>query len=168
MTLDALAPFRAPAFARPAGDPAPLPYLSDDDDRERGGIDITLEVLLASRADARRSSIAPVALSRGSFARHVLDARRSWSRTTRQQRLQPPAGRSARERHGVRADEGVARLPARAAPGAAPSRSQLPTGETRRFLEDGDEVIMRGWCEREGFARIGFGECRGEVKGSEG
>ncbi len=39
----------------------------------------------------------------------------------------------------------------------------LPTGETRRFLEDGDEVIMRGWCERDGYRRIGFGECRGIV-----
>ena len=39
----------------------------------------------------------------------------------------------------------------------------LPTGESRKFLEDGDEVVMRGWCEREGFARIGFGECRGMV-----
>jgi fumarylacetoacetase len=41
----------------------------------------------------------------------------------------------------------------------------LPTGEQRRFLEDGDEVIFRGFCEREGFARIGFGECRGTVAG---
>ncbi|HSD65555.1 MAG TPA: fumarylacetoacetate hydrolase family protein, partial [Vicinamibacteria bacterium] len=39
----------------------------------------------------------------------------------------------------------------------------LPSGEERRFLEDGDEVILRGHCEREGFARIGFGECRGVV-----
>jgi fumarylacetoacetase len=39
----------------------------------------------------------------------------------------------------------------------------LPTGETRRFLQDGDEVIFRGYCEREGFRRIGFGECRGTV-----
>jgi len=42
---------------------------------------------------------------------------------------------------------------------------QLPSGETRRFLEDGDEVIMHGACEREGFARIGFGECRGIIRG---
>jgi fumarylacetoacetase len=42
----------------------------------------------------------------------------------------------------------------------------LPTGEQRKFLEDGDEVIMRGWCERVGFRRIGFGECRGVVTGS--
>jgi fumarylacetoacetase len=40
---------------------------------------------------------------------------------------------------------------------------QLPDGETRKFLEDGDEVILRGYCEREGVARIGFGECRGVV-----
>jgi fumarylacetoacetase len=39
----------------------------------------------------------------------------------------------------------------------------LPTGETRRFLQDGDEVIFRGYCEREGFRRIGFGECRGTI-----
>jgi fumarylacetoacetase len=44
---------------------------------------------------------------------------------------------------------------------------ELPTGEERRFLEDGDEVIFRGWCEREGFVRIGLGECRGEVAGND-
>ena len=43
---------------------------------------------------------------------------------------------------------------------------QLPTGETRAFLEDGDEVIMRGYCERDGFRRIGFGECRGRISGA--
>jgi fumarylacetoacetase len=40
---------------------------------------------------------------------------------------------------------------------------QLPTGEQRTFLTDGDEVVMRGWCEREGFVRIGLGECRGMI-----
>ena len=42
----------------------------------------------------------------------------------------------------------------------------LPDGETRRFLEDGDEVIMRGWCERAGAARVGFGELVGRVLGA--
>ena len=42
---------------------------------------------------------------------------------------------------------------------------QLPSGETRRFLEDGDEVILSAYCEREGHPRIGFGECRGVVIG---
>jgi fumarylacetoacetase len=40
---------------------------------------------------------------------------------------------------------------------------ELPNGEQRRFLEDGDEIIMKGYCEREGFRRIGFGECRGRI-----
>jgi len=40
---------------------------------------------------------------------------------------------------------------------------ELPTGEQRRFLEDGDEVILRGWCEKPGFRRIGLGECRGLI-----
>ena len=39
----------------------------------------------------------------------------------------------------------------------------LPSGEQRRFLEDGDEIIMKGFCEREGFRRIGLGECRGRI-----
>jgi fumarylacetoacetase len=40
---------------------------------------------------------------------------------------------------------------------------ELPGGETRRFLEDGDEVILRGWCEAPGFRRISLGECRGAI-----
>ena len=39
----------------------------------------------------------------------------------------------------------------------------LPSGESRRFLEDGDTVIMQARCQRDGFASIGFGECRGTV-----
>ena len=40
---------------------------------------------------------------------------------------------------------------------------QLPGGETRTWLEDGDTVTLRGWCEKPGAARIGFGECTGTV-----
>jgi fumarylacetoacetase len=47
--------------------------------------------------------------------------------------------------------------------GAEPIR--LPTGEVRKFLEDGDEVRLRGYCQRDGFTRIGFGECRGIIAG---
>ena len=63
---EALAPFRCPAYARPAGDPAPLAYLADEGDQSRGGFDITLEVYLAS-ARMRERGLAPVRLSRGSF-----------------------------------------------------------------------------------------------------
>ena len=60
MTLEALAPFRVPAFARPEGDPAPLPHLDAPANRAHGGFDLTLEVLLSSRRDARARA-APVA-----------------------------------------------------------------------------------------------------------
>ena len=53
-------------------------------------------------------------------------------------------------------------------PGKPRKPVSLPTGETRTFLQDGDEVIMRAYCEREGFRRIGFGECRGVVFTAEG
>ena len=59
-------------------------------------------------------------------------------------------------------DGGLARLPARTARGAAPTRSRCRRARRGRFLEDGDEVVMRGWCAREGYRRIGFGECRGD------
>ena len=45
---------------------------------------------------------------------------------------------------------------------------QLPNGEQRTWLEDGDTVILRGWCQREGAARIGFGECTGTVLPAQG
>ena len=64
-------------------------------------------------------------------------------------------------------DEGIARLPAGAHLARRRADRRCPSGETRKFLEDGDEVIMRGFCERPGTRRIGFGECRGEVLAAE-
>jgi fumarylacetoacetase len=49
-------------------------------------------------------------------------------------------------------------------PGSQRTPIRLPTGEERKFLADGDEVIIRAYCEREGFRRIGFGECRGVIE----
>ena len=67
VTQEALAPFRAAAFARPEGDPAPLPYLTDADDQAHGGLDVTLEAYLATEA-MRRAGTAPQRLTRTSFA----------------------------------------------------------------------------------------------------
>jgi fumarylacetoacetase len=47
--------------------------------------------------------------------------------------------------------------------GAEPISLGGPAADTRRVLEDGDEVILRGWCEAPGFRRIGLGECRGVI-----
>jgi len=161
VTLDALAPFRGP-FARPAGDPEPLPYLDDEDDRRAGVIDLTLEVLLVS-SRMRGQRMPPVSLS-VSRLRDLY-----W---TPAQLLAHHASGGCNLRAGDLLGSGTVSGPTRESRGCLLELTWrgaeplvLPTGEERRFLEDGDEVIFRGWCEREGFVRIGLGECRGEVKG---
>lgn len=163
VTLDALAPFRGP-FARPAGDPEPLPYLDDEDDRRAGVIDLTLEVLLVS-SRMRGQRMPPVSLS-VSRLRDLY-----W---TPAQLLAHHASGGCNLRAGDLIGSGTVSGPTRESRGCLLELTWrgaeplvLPTGEERRFLEDGDEVIIRGWCEREGFVRIGLGECRGEVKGDD-
>ncbi len=159
VTLDALAPFRAP-FERPAGDPDPLPYLRDDDDRRAGAIDLTLEALLVS-ARMRAERVAPMRLSRSQLAElYWTPAQLIAHHTAGGCNLRPGDLLASGTVSGATRDArgSLLELTWR---GAEPIR--LPTGEERRFLEDGDEVIFRGWCEREGFARIGLGECRGTV-----
>jgi fumarylacetoacetase len=163
VTLDALAPFRAP-FARPAGDPEPLPYLDDEDDRRAGVIDLSLEVLLVS-SHMRSQRMPPVSLS-VSRLRDLY-----W---TPAQLLTHHASGGCNLRPGDLFGSGTVSGPTRESRGCLLELTWrgaeplvLPTGEERRFLEDGDEVIFRGWCEREGFVRIGLGECRGEVKGDD-
>jgi fumarylacetoacetase len=160
VSLDALAPFRAPAFARAEGDPAPLPYLHDERDARAGGVDITLEVLLQSLR-MRREGVAPMRVSRGSFtAMYWTVAQLVTHHASNGANLQPGDLLASGTVSGAE-KESRGCLLERTWRGTEPLT--LPTGETRRFLEDGDEVIMRGWCEREGARRIGFGECRGTV-----
>jgi fumarylacetoacetase len=162
VTLEALAPFRVPAFPRADGDPAPLPYLDDSADQAAGGIDVKLEVLL-STARMRAEGIAPARISHSTLADlYWTPAQLLAHHTSNGCNLQPGdllgSGTVSGEAKDARGC--LLELTWR---GADPV--QLPSGETRRFLEDGDEVIMRGACEREGFVRIGFGECRGVVRG---
>ena len=160
VTLEALTPFRVPAFPRPEGDPAPLPYLNAADDQERGGIDLTLEVCLSSRR-MRDSGAPPALLSRGNL-RNLY-----W---TLPQLLAHHAGNGCNLQPGDLLASGTVSGPQPEERGCLLELTrrgaepvQLPNGESRKFLEDGDEVILRGYCRREGFARIGFGECRGTV-----
>jgi fumarylacetoacetase len=160
VTLDALEPFRAPAFERAEGDPAPLPYLSDPGNQRRGGVDITLEVLISS-ARMRAEDLAPMRVSLGSFTTMY------W---TPGQLVTHHASNGCNLQPGDLLASGTVSGPSNESRGCLLERTwrgteplTLPTGETRRFLEDADEVIMRGWCERAGFRRIGFGECRGIV-----
>lgn len=179
VTMEALAPFRVPAFERPPGDPRPLPYLDDEADRARGGIDITCEVRLAS-AEMRRRGLSPVRLSRGSFRQmYWTIAQMVAHHTVNGCNLRPgdllasgTISGPARENRGCLLEltwdgdpwAGPERGGPRIVPGSQRTPVELPTGEKRTFLQDGDEVVMRAFCEREGFRRIGFGECRGIVE----
>jgi fumarylacetoacetase len=160
VTLDALEPFRVAAATRPEGDPAPLPYLLDQRDQERGAIAVELEVWLRSEA-MRAMGREPVCLSRSRAAELY------W---TPAQLVTHHASNGCNLRPGDLLASGTVSGPARENRGCLLELTwrgrdplELPSGETRRFLEDGDEVVLRGFCRRAGFATIGFGECRGVV-----
>ena len=161
VTLDALEPFRASAYARPAGDPAPLPYLSDAADQARGAFDISLEVWLQSSA-MRNAGLSAVRLSRGQFSSMYWTLGQLVAHhTSNGCNLRPGDLLGSGTVSGAERDSRGCLLEL-ARRGAEPV--SLPSGETRAFLSDGDEVIFRGSCERKGAARIGFGECRGAVR----
>ena len=160
---ESLAPFSMQMPPRPADDPLPLPYLDDDGDRENGALAIQLEVSL-STARMREQGLAPIVLSRGSA-----DAAMYWSAA---QIVTHHASNGCNLQPGdligtgtlsTASDEGLGSLLEISRGGQQPL--QLPDGETRGFLEDGDELTLRAWCEGEGAVRIGFGECVGQVMG---
>jgi fumarylacetoacetase len=160
--MEALAPFRVPAFARPEGDPQPLTHLLHNSDQRRGGIDITLEVFISS-AQMRENKIAPHLVSRGSFRdMYWTLAQLITHHTSNGCNLQPGDLLASGTVSGA-AKKSRGCLLEMTWGGKEPI--QLPSGEMRSFLEDGDEVIMRAYCEREGTARIGFGECSGVIAG---
>lgn len=165
VTLEALAPFRTGAYVRATGDPLPLGYLLDPVDQERGGFDIELEVRLSSTR-MRDEGLDPVRISRGSFRDMY------W---TFAQMVTHHASNGCNLRPGDLLASGTVSGEAPESRGCLLERTwrgtqpiELPTGETRRFLDDGDEVILRGFCDRPGAARIGFGECRGQVLAARG
>jgi fumarylacetoacetase len=160
VTLDALAPFRTAEFDRPADDPRPLAHLDSDVNREAGAIDITLDVALRS-AQMRDAGEPPRRISRGNFRDMY------W---TIAQMLTHHTSNGCNLIAGDLLASGTVSGDSEDSRGSLLEMTwrgqhpiELPTGEQRRFLEDGDEVIMSGFCERNGFRRIGFGECRGIV-----
>lgn len=160
VTMEALEPFRIPAFRRESGDPEPLPYLRSEADQQRGGIDITLEVWLASK-QMRQEKQPPVLLSKGN-ARDLY-----W---TLAQMLTHHASNGCNLRPGDLLGTGTVSGATKDAAGClleitrrGAEPIQLSATESRKFLEDGDEIVFRGYCQREGHPRIGFGECRGIV-----
>jgi fumarylacetoacetase len=161
VTLDALAPYRVPLTARAPTDPAPLAYLSDASDHAQGGFAIELSVWLTS-ARMRAEGREPFLVSSGRYESSVY-----W---TPAQLVAHHTSNGCNLRPGDLLASGTVSGPTPESRGCLLERTwrgteplTLPTGETRRFLEDGDEVSMRGRCERAGFRPIGFGECRGIV-----
>ena len=162
VTLDALAPFRIAAAERATGDPAPLAYLDDPTDRVRGGFDIELEVLLTTRR-MRDEGIPPARVSEGNFGTMYWTIAQLLAHHTSNGCNLRPGDLIASGTVSGASKESRGCLLERTWRGAEPLA--LATGEERRFLEDGDEVIMRASCTREGRRRIGFGDCRGVVSG---
>jgi fumarylacetoacetase len=157
VTLDALRPYCIPGPSRKEGDPAMLDYLRWDNDFV---VDVTLEVLLASAA-MRAAGTAPTRVSIGSF-KDVY-----W---TMSQMLAHHTSTGCNMRPGDLLASGTISGPAKENRGCMLERTwrgtepiTLADGTERRFLQDGDELTIRGWCERPGLPRIGFGECRGVI-----
>jgi fumarylacetoacetase len=160
VTMEALEPFRCGALARPDGDPEPLSYLSSRRDREAGAIEMRLSAAMLSR-HMRERRMGPMLLG-------ATDLKNLY--WTPSQMLAHHTSNGCRMRTGDLLGSGTV---SGATPGEFGSLIEitrrgaepvtLPTGEQRRFLEDGDEVTLRGWCERAGYARIGLGTCTARI-----
>jgi len=159
VAMDALEPFRVPLAARPAQDPRPLPYLCSPKSAT-AAFDISLEVYLSTGA-MRVAEDAPVKLSSvnvrnlyWSFAQMITHHSSNGCNLLPGDLLASGTVSGAEEGSQGSLLEITGR-------GSNPLK--VPNGETRSFLEDGDEVILRGFCERPGLPRIGLGECRGVI-----
>jgi fumarylacetoacetase len=159
VTLDALAPFRL-ALPRPDTDGRPLPYLDSHENSATGAIDIQLEVWMET-ARHRAGNFPASQLSLTSFKHQY------W--TIAQMVAHHTVG-GCNLRPGDLLGSGTISGPEKSEAGAlmelarnASDPVTLSTGEKRSYVEDGDAIILRGYCQKPGFARIGFGESRGEV-----
>ncbi|PZQ24501.1 MAG: fumarylacetoacetase [Sphingopyxis macrogoltabida] len=154
VTSEALAPFRIAAFARPDGDPPVPPHLFDAKDQEQGGFDISLSASLRTPSSPHATEIC-----RSNF-RHMY-----W---TASQMIAHHSGNGCPLRAGDLLGSGTCSGPAVGEAACFFERNlsgpvELPGGETRDWLADGDRVTLHGRATREGFAAIGFGEACGEI-----
>ena len=163
LTWEALEPYRAPGFFRPSSDPSPLPYLSSERDRNEGGLDLNIEVYIRSML-MREGRLRPFRLSAASLADMY------W---TPAQMLTHHTSNGCNLKPGDLFASGTVSGPDRGSQGCLLELTRrgaepiiLPTGEERKFLHDGDEIIMRAYFQRDGAARIGLGECAGLIVAS--
>jgi fumarylacetoacetase len=163
VTWEALEPYRVPGFFRPPGDPQPLAYLNSEKDRNEGGIDLTIEVYIRSML-MREGRLRPSRLSTASLADMY------W---TAAQMLTHHTSNGCNLRSGDLFASGTISGPDKGSQGCMLELTKrgtepvvLPTGEERKFLHDGDEIILRAYFQREGAARIGLGESAGLIVAS--
>lgn len=162
VTAEALAPFRSPQPARPDGDPQPLPYLLDAADQQGGALDIELEVLLLTRQMKAQDLPAQVLARSNTLNMYWTVAQMLTHHSVNGCKLQPGDLLGTGTLSGPQPGQFGSLLEMTE---GGKYTVELPGGEVRRFLEDGDEVILRAHCQREGQVSIGFGECRGVVVG---
>ena len=160
ITPEAMAPYYTAQAPRPEGDPRPLPYLWDDADQAKGALNLSLEVALQT-AKMRAAGMAPQVLSH-SHARHMY-----W---TAAQLLTHHASNGCNLQTGDLLGTGTLSGPTPDSAGSLLELSvggknpvTLASGETRAFLDDGDELILSARAEKDGFVTIGFGDCRGRI-----
>ena len=161
VTPEALAPFRTPVPARPAGDPEPLPYLYNAPDQAGGGLGIRLEVTLQTAA-MRKAGLAPHLLSRGeaSAAMYWTAAQIVAHHSSNGCNLQP-GDLIGTGTLSTAEDSGLGSLLEISRGGKQPI--ELPGSESRSFLEDGDELALSARCQADGAVSIGFGSCIGRI-----
>ena len=170
VTMEALAPFRSPAMVRPEGDPQPLDYLTSEANTTNGLVDLNLVVSIQSE-QMRNESMEPQELSRGSFlnmywtpaqmvTHHSVNG---CNLSSGDMMASGTVSGQSRDSRGCLLEltwDGEIGHPV---PGTQRTPLQLPTGEERRFLADGDRIVFDGFCERAGQRRIGFGRCEGTI-----
>ena len=160
VTAEALAPFRKAQTARPEGDPRPLDYLWDAADQREGAVDIAVEALIFTE-DMRRRGMAPERLSRGTtMDLYWTPAQMAAHHSSGGCNLNPGDLFGSGTISGA-TRESFGSLLELTRGGRDPIT--LGSGETRRFLEDGDEIILRAHARRDGYATIGFGDCVGRI-----
>ncbi|WP_286234956.1 fumarylacetoacetase [Thalassotalea sediminis] len=153
VTTEALAPYRT-AWTRDENDPQPMDYLESAHNRESGAYDIQLQVLLETEK-MRAEKQAPTQLSQSNFNDSYWTVNQMVAHhTVNGCNLRAGDMFGSGTQSGPNPEEAGSMLELSNA-GSEPIT--LPNGEQRTFLEDGDNVIMKGWCEKPGAARIGFG-----------
>ncbi|MFJ4055850.1 fumarylacetoacetase [Pseudomonas sp. NPDC089743] len=160
VTAEALEPFRCAQPARPQGDPQPLPYLLDPRDQAHGAFDIELEVLLLTERMREQGLPAHRLALSNTLNMYWTVAQLIAHHSVNGCQLQPGDLFGSGTLSGASPDAYGSLLETTLG-GKQPV--ELASGEQRKFLEDGDEIILRARCKRDGVASIGFGECRSKV-----